>query len=260
MARYDLHTHLFTTWEQGRYSLERAGRDADYIIGAVKSAKLDGIALVNFEDIRFEEFAASARGHLGRYRLMREIGNALSFTDEESVFRVIRGQEIPTLQGHVLALAGDSFRRIPSGLGLKETLKQIANLGAVAIADHYKNLQGVGIKNLVENSASFQGYEQFNANFEIVPREDFTELFRHGLNGISVSDSHNKRDLGNGHVETELDFSSEDSLRDSLKEKINSGRFIAAMRKRNSLFSVAEHAGIALYDSWARKRFKWLED
>ena len=32
MKSYDLHTHLFTTWERGRFSLERTPRDIDLII------------------------------------------------------------------------------------------------------------------------------------------------------------------------------------------------------------------------------------
>jgi len=84
MAKYDLHTHLFTTWEKGKLSLERAPRDLDYIADSIKNAGLDGIALVNFEDVRYENFAASARENPGRYRVARELANALSITDENS--------------------------------------------------------------------------------------------------------------------------------------------------------------------------------
>jgi len=255
MKSYDLHTHLFTNWERGRFSLERASRGVDDIIDSIKYAGLDGIALVNFGDIRFEEFAAKARVHFGRYKLMREIVNALSFTDGDSVFRVIRGQEIPTSEGHVLALGGNGFARIPRGLSLKDTLDEADNAGIPVIADHPLGYMGIGEKKLNDYSERFAAYELFNGNYRIV--RDFAG----DLNGIAVSDSHNRKDLGNGHVNfsRDIDFSRENNLRDSLRAMLSSGEFRVSVRRRNPLSSRVGHIVTALYDSKVRLKLGWLE-
>jgi len=257
MKSYDLHTHLFTTWEQGRFSLERTPRDVDLIIDSIKQAGLEGIALVNFEDIRFEEFAAEARVHFGKYKLMREIVNALSFTDGDSVFRVIRGQEIPTSEGHVLALGGNGFARIPRGLSLKDTLDEADNAGIPVIADHPLGYMGIGGKRLSDYSERFAAYEAFNGNYKSIIDCEFAG----DLNGIAVSDSHNLKDLGNGHVNfsRDIDFSRENNLRDSLKAMLASGEFRVSVRRRNPFSSKLGHVVTAVYDAKIRVKLGWLE-
>lgn len=225
MTKYDLHAHLFTSWETGKFSLERGSREVGDILDVVKNEGLKGIALTCFEDYRFEEFAASARSEFGKYRLVRELSNALTFTDGEEAIRIIRAQEIPTREGEVLALAGNSFDRIQKEQGLKETLEKIANSGAIAIAVHPAGYGGIGKVKLTGYGNLFHAYEKFNANFQPV--------LLAGLPGISVSDCYNRKDLGNGYIEIEkdFDFSSEDNLISSIKEALASRRFKPVVKK-----------------------------
>ena len=70
-ARYDLHTHLFTTWEKGRLSLERGSRHPDVILDSVNKAGVDGIALVNFADNRYEKFVYESIVHPGNWKISK---------------------------------------------------------------------------------------------------------------------------------------------------------------------------------------------
>ncbi len=105
MVKYDLHTHLFTVWDKGKFSLEKGSRDIDDILSSIETSGIDGISLVNFNDRRYERFTDSARDRkTGKYTSKKEISNAIIFENQDNgkLLRVIKGEEVNTDKGHVL--------------------------------------------------------------------------------------------------------------------------------------------------------------
>jgi len=271
--RYDLHTHLFTTWEKGRYSLERQPRSPERILSAIRRAGLDGIVLVNFADSRYEKFADEAlKEPISGFSFVKSSPNALTFADDKGYLRVIKGQEIPTPDGHVLAVATDYGQSVANWMRLVETSKAIRNNGAISCADHFSGRMGVGTGKLVENPELFDTFEGINQNYARrvlkplvginlpVPMLNKISCFT-GLNWIAVSDSHNLGDIGTGHIMIQggLDFSGADNLRGSLKEVLShQEKFVPVDIKPNAIGAILAHAFIANYDSKIREPRGWL--
>lgn len=284
MQKYDLHTHLFSNWRQGKHSLERAPRTPEYVLDSIAVAGLSGIVLTNFGDSGdwkevYERFAFDCEQgtNLGGYKLLKENSNSLIFEGTHSgrVIRVIKAQEIPTSEensNHVVALALDK-RQIISGrcLGIGGTLRQVKNIGAIADADHAFGILGIGLDNLRRYTEYFDFFER-NLNYEspflkflIGKNPSLLELEKIerelGIPCVPVSDCHNRRDLGNGYIEVEegaFDFSSADNLRDSIRETLRQRKFKPVVRRANSAFSVLEHISIVLYDVHIRNRLGWV--
>lgn len=281
----DLHCHVFTNWAKGkRFSLERAPRTTDYILDAVRRAGMDGIALIDFGDTvylhrNYEDFAQQSMAGQNRYRVKRNLGNALVMADDDGEIAVIRGVEFKTFpdkgEGHILALGLDCGIFPERHLGLEASLRKIASLGGVAIADHYWDRRlGIGEENLREMAGRnlLHGFEGFNANYGNLiarkmagenPSEKEIEKLEQelGIGAIAVSDSHNRNDIGNGYIETNsLDTSNRDSLTESLKEILNSKerKFKAVKRRGSSALSLALHIGIIYYEVFVRSKLGWI--
>ncbi len=92
--------------------------------------------LVNFEDKRYEAFS----GLKGYER--EDIGNAV-YVPEKQVL-VVKGQEVPTKQGHllVLGLQKDVFLR--KARSLEDTIKEARDNNGIIIADHPFYKCGIG--------------------------------------------------------------------------------------------------------------------
>ena len=273
--KYDLHTHLYTNWRKGKFSLEQRQRTIQHILDTIRKAKLNGIVLTNFGDsgdwvYAYEELTESAKDKtkLGKYSLVKELKNALIFEDEKGLLSIIKGQEIPTSEGaHIMAIGLNYRETVPSRLNLKSGLEKIKDFGAIVNADHYNGFLGIGKENLKKYKNLIDVFEGKNQNYEqsllkfklglnpsIIEADKLTEQL--GINWIAVSDCHNSKDLGNGHIEINgtLDFSSEDNLRESLRDKLRKKEFKPIIRKKNPLTSVAGHIIICLYDIHIRNK------
>jgi predicted metal-dependent phosphoesterase TrpH len=86
--------------------------------------------------------------------------------------QIIIGEEVSTKDGHVLGLFLN--HKIPPGLSVKDTIKEIKKQGGLAIASHpfyqtgYKKngleLGGIGFKNVTEYKEDLDGLETVNGN------------------------------------------------------------------------------------------------
>jgi len=277
MAKYDLHTHFFTNPHKGKYSLERSSREPWVILDAVKKAGLDGIGFGNFGTYgtwkdSYEQFLIRAKeGQLdNRYKLCREIKNAATFTDEQGEINVIKIQEIPTTPnggGHIVTIGLNHGEIIKGRTGLLGILTQLQNKGVVTNADHYNGLSGITEQELREYQHLIDCFEGFNANYchnllkpllgtNPTPEQADTLEKELGIHWIATSDCHNRKDVGNGYIETQedFDFSSADNLRDSIRETLTTGRFKPICKKPNPLKSVLGHMVIYIYDTQVRNR------
>jgi len=269
--KLDLHAHFFTNWKQGRFSLERAPRTPRFIIDAARSKGIDGFALTNFGDSgewkeAYEEFCFHARDmeNLGGYKVAKRIKNAIVFELDGNFFYVIKAQEIPSREGHILSIGLDEGEKVPSGLSLEDSLKVAGGIG-ISNADHPFGLMGIGINNLKKYRNLIDVFEK-NMNFESRlfypilgrnPREEEMNWLQEeiGVNWIAVSDCHNRRDIGNGYIETFKcpDFSSSENLRGSMKDILKSREYNAVIKKANSILSLLGHILICQYDVQIKK-------
>lgn len=273
--KYDLHTHFFTNWDKGKYSLERHERSLKYILNAMKKEGLDGIVLANggseggWKDA-YEQLTLQIKDkeRLGEYTLVKKIDNALEFADDKKLYKIIKGQEVLTKQGHIIAIGLNYGKIIPSRLELETALKEIKSLGGVSDAAHAPVFLGIGIKNLKKYKELIDVWEAKNMNYEnsllrfklgVNPSiEEADEIAKQlEINWIAVSDCHNKKDLGNGQIEIEnLDFSSANNLRASLRYFLVSGKFTSIIKRANSLTSVLGHMIIYSYDIHIRNKVR----
>lgn len=275
--KLDLHTHFYTNWHEGKWSIERTPRTPVYILDGIRKARLDGIVLANagshgtMKDM-YEQFAklVKDRENLGRYSLKKQIANVLIFEDEKGLIKVIKGQEVHAeINGkrkHILAIGLNSGIIIPN-LDLKSALIEIKKIGAISSAGHYNGFPGIGKENLIRYREFFDVFEGQNMNYThllLKPKLGMNPSIKEAdnlakeieRNWVSVSDCHNSEDVGNGYVETheELDYSNADNLVGSLNQALINKKFTPIMRKKNSLFSVLSHAFLAEYDIQLRNR------
>ncbi len=130
--KIDLHIHT-------KYSTDGREEIGD-IVRYAKKIGLGGIAITDHTSIRGWREAISA-------------GKALGLI-------VIRGEEVSSSEGHILALGISSF--IEKGLSPRETLEKIREDGGVAVAAHpYRMSNGVGER--VVRDVDFDAIEGMNA-------------------------------------------------------------------------------------------------
>jgi len=124
----DLHNHIQTG---GRI------KDGcfDKVIAALCRKSIGMIGVINFDDDRYEQLVnckGSGRNDRGFY--VRLYGG----------LTLIKGQEIPTKQGHLLALGLKKNVHLKSGKTLEDTIAEAKDENAVIIADHPMYFEGCG--------------------------------------------------------------------------------------------------------------------
>lgn len=127
------------------------------------------IGLVNFEDRRYEEFADSD----GYDRM--NLGNAMHFPEQDVL--IIKGQEVPTREGHLLVIGVPQSVYLESDKSLDYTLDEVKDIDALNGADHPENANGLG--------------PFLRANPKHLERLDFLEVFN-GESALSFRNA-NKR-------------------------------------------------------------------
>jgi hypothetical protein len=132
-VRADLHNHLRMDKLRGR----KNNTFNEVIDAAAKKLECGGVfALANYGDKRFEDFSEL----LGYDRI--QFNNAL-YVPEKEIW-VVKGEEIETKQGHMLALGVDKYKKIAFGRNIKDTIKEAKDLGALIGVDHPFYLEGAG--------------------------------------------------------------------------------------------------------------------
>lgn len=128
------------------------------------------------EDPRWNQFAEHSINHG-----IKDFGNSLYFPAYDLL--AIRGQEIPTQIGHLLAICLPKGVNISHGLSFPYTVKQINEAGGLAIVDHPFGKDGCGkrLQNFRESLEGVFGYEVFNA--EVSP-QSFGQANRRAKNEL----------------------------------------------------------------------------
>lgn len=219
-SRADLHNHLRTSSNIREQDFYRAIDLASQRLGEY------GIfALVNFADKRYEHFIAQYNPKTCTRQDIGEDRNAI-YIPERKVL-IVKGQEVPTKQGHLLVLGLPYNKHIKQHQTLEDTIKQAMDLNAIKIADHPFFKAGIGpyLKQNPELIAFLDGIETHNGEAvygnkeaEIFHRLCFYNQFPN-LGGLSSSDGHSFDELGRSW--TEIDF----------PDITDSKRFVPSLRK-----------------------------
>ncbi len=95
------------------------------------------IGLINFTDHRYEDFAQQRRDETVN------LGNAI-YVPEKDIL-IVKGQEVPTAEGHLLVLGIEEDKHLKEGRSLDDTIKEARDNNGVTIADHPFYRDGIGL-------------------------------------------------------------------------------------------------------------------
>ena len=206
-VKADLHNHL-------RTSSNMKGLFNPAIDIASKRLGAGGIfALVNFEDERYERFSEEK----GYER--KDLGNAI-YVPEKDIL-VVKGQEIPTQEGHLLVLGLEKGVRLKAGESLVSTISNARYNKGLVIADHPFYIEGIG--SMLDKAPDFLNYihaiEGHNGEaafgFPVGPfprnanrkaQEFYAKMSQHysHLGMLSTSDGHSLHELGKSYTVLEM--------------------------------------------------------
>ncbi len=273
-VKADLHTHGFCGWSTGfgQSVMRLFGDSSERDLWAVSDRCFNEgvntlIGFVNFNDTRYEGLVNTRKGILpkgyGIYDDYKE-----SFIGVHNRFRdiwnfIMRGQEIPTEKGHVLVLGGDKNIEHRQ---FEDVIKSAKDMDALRIADHalaefgllgkvYDIVTGnhgrrlsLGKENLKRYAQDFDAMEVGNSNFHNLVEESEDVAKRLDLAKVYTSDSHNLSCMFSSNmVFGNLDFSSPEKLRGSLRERLRDNQY-EKVAGRNRRFETLLHAGAVLYN------------
>lgn len=267
MTRADLHNHLRTSSNLKETDFNRA-------IDMAQRRLNDGngaiFGLVNFEDSRYETFI----GFRGYDRIYAGNNRNAIYLPEKKVL-VIKGQEVPTAQGHLLVLGLDYGTRLKAGKPLQETIKEAREQSGIIIADHPFYSHGVGFS--LQNNPSllehFDAIETHNGEAAFcIPF--INKPFPHGANNkaqlfydiisaefpnlgaVSASDGHSFWELGSSWVEMQMpDLADSSKFNETLKKNVQRTGCLIKRKNKNSILGALEHI-ISLAACVAYDKFK----
>lgn len=157
------------------------------------------VGLVDFEDSRYNTLCNSKDSY-------ERINFRTGVYVPEKEITIVRGQEIPTKQGHLLVLGLGEKIYLPSGEDVLETIKRAEDAQAIKIADHPFYFEGLGncLEGILERLDAIEVYNataEFGLKFGPLKKganiealgyfENKKESFPK-LGGLYSSDSHNK--------------------------------------------------------------------
>jgi hypothetical protein len=133
-SKASLHEHLRTG-----SNLQPEDFNIAINLAAARLGSYGIFAMTNFEDKRYEQFT-SLRGY-DRYPI-GENQSAIYVPDK--MILIVKAQEVPTKQGHLLCLGLGHSQHLKPNQSLEDTIKATIDLGAIRIADHPFFISGIG--------------------------------------------------------------------------------------------------------------------
>ena len=168
---------------------------------------------------------------------------------DEAGLVIVRGVEISTSDGHVLAYGISSL--IPRGLSLKETVRRIHEQGGIAVAAHPTRFgSGMGTSNAA--NAGFDAVEVLNGGSSRRGNRIASRLARElQLPVTGGSDAHKIGEIGRAVTVVEGASSEGEVLK-----AITEGRSIVQGRSRSAVEGITYATEVAY--EWVRRGFRRL--
>jgi hypothetical protein len=249
MAKADLHNHIRTPSDiyDGDFNrvIDRAAKSLGHpgTAGAI-------MGVVNFEDARYEDFIGSpgyGRQYLGENR------NG-AYVMEKKVL-VVKGQEVPTKQGHLLVMGTGSGVHLTGDRNIEYTIKEARDCGGIIILDHPFFWGGAG-KYVEENSKLLENIDAMEIhNGEALwgnrSAREFYDMVKRdypNLGAISTSDGHSINEIGSSWIY--MDFPDIERAQDfvpSLRESVMNCHMGMSMKMKKSIVGALAHAWDLLF-------------
>ncbi len=243
-VRADLHSHL-------RTRSDMTGYFNPAIDIARKRLGEGGIfGLINFADARYEQFAQE-RGYE-----RQDLGNAL-YVPEQDIL-VVKGQEVPTKQGHVLVLGLEKGKHLAGDKELRDTIKEAKDNNGILIVDHpYSSHGGLGpfLMANPELIRQFDAWEVHNgeaalfkgANDKAQKIFDEDKILKSLVGQLSSSDGHSTYELGKNWTALRMPISykllkSSTDMQSTLRAAIRDTNYSPeGMKKHPAVFGALDH-------------------
>ena len=264
LAKADLHNHLSTGSNISGGNLFKKT-----IIKANEMLGPNGIiGLVNFEDQRYETFCSLPgypREGFENAMLVRAPMEGYSAVPDHVL--IVRGQEIPTKQGHLLVLGLNKHNNIESGKSLEYTITKSRLAGGIIMADHPFHRDGIGpyLLSLDEEKRTnvlnqFDAIEVHNGEAELwLP--GYTEANKkslefysnlpteHEIGAVSTSDGHTLSEIGRCCTYLELEkpiteLENADDVRNTLRKSIRKSDAGMGLKMKSGAAYALWHAAV----------------
>ena len=160
---------------------------------------------------------------------------------------VVKGQEVPTKQGHILVLGIASGVHLKSGRSLLESLQEASDNEGIIIADHPFFHGGIGdslydsrVLEYFDAIEIFNGEALFGNNKARNFYNSVKDIFPN-LGALSCSDGHSFYELGKCWTEIDAPCLDYQFLLSTLRNSIRRTDLRTRMMKRKSLIGVIDH-------------------
>ncbi len=241
MVKADLHNHLRTS---------SSFRDADFNRAVDLTRKKLGsgavLGMINFADDRYEDLVSRP----GYER--QNIGNAVYVPDKEVL--IVKGQEIPTQQGHLLVLGIEQNKHLKSGRPIEDTIKEAKDNDGTIIADHPFHIEGIGnylvrhpeLMRDIDALEVVNGEAYFGLPFTPLPVDanskaiEFYQRTRTSwphLGNVVSSDGHSFYEIGRAYTHITLpNIGDSEALANTLRESVRCASVLTS--KANKLVGI----------------------
>jgi len=246
MVKADLHNHLRTS---SRYFGGDFDRVADTTSRKLGTGAVLGV--VNFSDWRYEHLT-DLRGY--ERQNLGDNKNGV-YIPEKDIY-IIKGQEVPTREGHLLVFGTGARTHLKKGRELEDTIKEARDQNGIIVVDHPFHVAGLG-KYLEKNPMLLKqvdaieihnGEASFGFPFGPIPsgankkaqefyariKSDFPDL-----GAISSSDGHSMYELGSSW--TEVERPDKDDFINSLRDSIRKTNLSTQRKVKGSVFGAIDH-------------------
>ncbi len=243
----DLHNHLATSDDMSGL-LERLlhrvvkTRFTPSIIGVVD--------FNNFgEKSRFAQLVRQADGNAYNF------GNSLYFPLEDVM--LVKGQEVPTREGHLLVMGLEKDSFIKPGMPLDYSLDEAKSLDAITIVDHPFSPDG-GLGNIIAQNRGkylnmFDAWEVYNSEAALFPGANRKALDyyndrienQYSVSALSGSDGHSIREIGRSYtgamIQAYDSLRNGEDVRNMLRDALISGSELRQDVKRPAIMGATKH-------------------
>ncbi len=182
------------------------------------------------------------------------LGNALYFPVEDAL--LVKGQEVPTHEGHLLVLGLDKSQSVKPGRSLDDSLKEARDVNGIAIVDHPFSPHG-GLGSFIMDHRDylerFDGWEIHNGEAAIFrgANQKAKEVYEKEIRGtyqvgaLSGSDGHSIYETGTSSTTLQMPpyslFKGATDVTTALRAAIRSAKDTQANTSRNSKFGALDH-------------------
>lgn len=246
MVKADLHNHLRTS---SRYFEGDFDKAVDTTLRKLGAGAVLGV--VNFSDWRYEHLI-----DLGGYERQNMGDNKNGVYVPEKDVYIVKGQEVPTKEGHLLVFGTGARTHLREGRKLEDTIKEARDQNGIIVVDHPFHVAGLG--NYLEQNPKLleqidaieihNGEASFGFPFGPIPSrankkaQEFYARIKSdfpSLGAISSSDGHSMYELGSSW--TEIRRPTNEYFVSSLKESVRRTYLSTPRKMKGSVFGAIDH-------------------